>query len=443
MSAVAKNTNGRTANGRTPTGQTLAIKNARLYTVSHGIIDRGTVVAEDGKIAAVGANFKVPAGATVIDASGKVVMPGIVEAHCHLSVFDFFEDDMEGGEGGGRAGGPGGGGAGLPPATTPDLDYYWAFNPRSESLKLAYAAGVTTILTRPGSGKVISGQDLVAKTWGRSREEMVILHPAGVKMAFGENAKRNFGSRGLMPSTRMGIAALLREALTKAQNYKRRKERYAAKLAEYEKAVKGGKKDAKPPEPVPYDYQLEPLVKVLNHELPARVHAHRADDIMTVLRIADEFGFELSLEHASETHKIVSEVKKRNIPCVVGPTMVSRGKVETREKTFATPGILERAGIKVAITTDASVVPIEHLRMAACLAYREGMSEAGALSAITLAAAEIARVADRVGSLDVGKDADLLIMDGHPLQFRTSVLKTFIDGVEVFDRATFREDWER
>ncbi len=420
---------------------TLAIKDARIYTASHGVIDRGTVVAENGKITAVGANVRVPGGAKVVDASGKVVMPGIVEAHCHLSVFDFFEDDMEGGEGGGRAGGPDGGG--LPPATTPDFDYYWAFNPRSDSLRLAYAAGVTTILTRPGSGKVISGQDIVTKTWGHSREEMVILHPAGVKMAFGENAKRNFGSRGMMPSTRMGIAALLREALTKAQNYKRRKELYAKKLAEYEKAVKGGKKDAKPPEPVPSDYQLEPLVRVLNRELPARVHAHRADDIMTVLRIADEFGFELSLEHASETHKIVNEVKKRDIPCVVGPTMVSRGKVETREKTFATPGILERAGIKVAITTDASVVPIEHLRTAACLAFREGFSERGAIAGITLAAAEIARVADRVGSVDVGKDADLIIMDGHPLQIRTRVLKTFINGEEIYDRATFKEEWER
>lgn len=435
----------------------LAIANARVYPVSGPVIEKGTVLVKGTKITAVGASVDIPMGATVIDATGKVVMPGMVEAHCHLSVFDWGEDagvfgdlgdleeleDMEGGNEspGGRGGGAEGGMGLLPPATTPDWDYYYAFNPKSDQLKAAVAGGVTTILTRPGSGKVITGTDLVAKTAGRSRREMVILHPAGVKMAFGENAKRNFGSRGMMPSTRMGIAAMLREALVKAQNYQKRWEEYEKKKAEFDAKGARGNGENRPPEPPPRNFQMETLVKVLKRELPARIHAHRADDIMTVIRIGDEFGIEFSLEHATETHKILDEVKKRNIPCVVGPTYGARGKIETRGKTFATPGILEREGIKCCITTDASVVPIEYLRTCASLAYREGMSEAGAIAAITLRAAEIAKVADRVGSLDAGKDADILILSGHPLQITSRVEKVFVDGREVYDVETSKEEW--
>ncbi len=488
-------------------GGYLAITNGRVFPVSGPVIEKGTVLIKGSKIAAVGAAAEVdiPVGARVVDAAGKVVMPGIVEAHCHLSVFDWGEDagimddlselndgidlrglgdlgglsdrsalaggggdpedlvDREGGnESPGGRGGAGDGGMGmLPPATTPDWDYYYAFNPKSDQLKAAVAGGVTTILTRPGSGKVITGIDLVTKTAGKSRKDMVILHPAGVKMAFGENAKRNFGSRGMMPSTRMGIAAMLREALVKAQNYQQRWEEYEKRKAEFEakmaaggggapggaldgapKSPRGGA-DNRPPEPPPRNFQMEALVKVLKRELPARIHAHRADDIMTVIRIGDEFGIEFSLEHATETHRILDEVKKRNIPCVVGPTYGARGKIETRGKTFATPGILEHEGIKCCITTDASVVPIEYLRTCASLAYREGMSEAGAIAAITLWSAEIAKVADRVGSLDAGKDADVVILSGHPLQVTSRVEKVFIDGREVYDVETNKEEWEK
>ncbi|MEW6723813.1 MAG: amidohydrolase [Bacillota bacterium] len=403
----------------------LAITNAKILTIANGVIEKGTLLVKDGKIEAVGTQVEIPAGAEIIDATGKTVMPGIVEAHCHLSVFDWGDDDMDG---------PPNGGGGLSPATTPDLDYYWAFNPRSESLKAAVRSGVTTIITGPGSGKVISGLSLVAKTAGDSREEMVMLAPAGVKMAFGENPKRNFGGRKMMPSTRMGTAALLREALVKAQNYMRKQEKAAA-------GDTGP--DGKPVEPPPVDHKLEPLVKVLKKELKARVHAHRHDDIMTVLRIAEEFGIECTLEHASETHKIVDAVKKSGFACVVGPTYITRVKVETREKTFETPGILEQAGIKFAITTDAPVVPIEHLRTSACLAYKEGASAEATLRAITLTAAEICGVEDRLGSIEVGKDADLVVLDGCPLEVTSRVEQVYVNGVKRFDLATHREDWEK
>jgi len=401
----------------------LAVTNARIYTAAGEVINKGTILVENGRFKAVGADIAIPDDAEIIDAKGRAVTPGLVEAHSHLSVFGLFDmEDMEG---------PGGGSdkamltGGLSPATTPGLDYYWAFNPRHDSLKTALNSGVTTVLTGPGSGKIISGLNLVAKTAGKTRSDMVLKYPAGVKMAFGENPKRNFGNRKMMPSTRMGNAALLREALIKAQNYMKKREKAED-------------------EPASTNLHLEPLVKLLKGELVARFHAHRADDIRTIMRIADEFSFEFTLEHATETHKLLDEVVKRDPACVVGPTYGTRVKVETRDKSFATPGILERAGVsRIAITTDAPVVPIEHLRTSASLAYVEGMSEEGTLKAITLGAAEIAGVADRVGSIEVGKDADFVIMDGPPLEFTTRVEQVFVNGKREFDLSTHKEDWEK
>ncbi|MGE5561099.1 MAG: amidohydrolase [Chloroflexota bacterium] len=404
----------------------LAIKNAKIHTVANGIIERGTVIVRDGKIAAVGVDLPIPADCEIVDATGLTLMPGIVEAHCHVASMEADDDDM-------MDGGESGGGWGLP-AATPELDYWYAFNPRSEGLKRAVAAGITTIMTGPGSGKIISGTNFAAKTAGDSRKQMIIKNPVGLKMAFGENPKRNYGSRHQMPSTRMGSAAVLREALIRAQNYMRKQEAAA-------RGVVGA--NGKPVEAPPLDYKLEPIVKVLKRELKARVHAHRADDIMTVLRIRDEFGIDITIEHASEADHIIDEVAKRGVPCIVGPTYISRSKVETRGKTFATPGRLERAGIKVAITTDAGVVPIEYLRMSASLAYREGMSEAGTIRAITLSAAEILGVEDRVGSIEVGKDADLVLLNGHPLSLLTTVQKVWVDGVKRWDREIDKEAWEK
>jgi imidazolonepropionase-like amidohydrolase len=262
-------------------------------------------------------------------------------------------------------------------------------------------------------------------------------------MAFGENPKGNFGRRGIMPETRMGTAALLRNALLQAQNYMNRQELAAKAIAAAASASDAADGTAKKAEPPAVDFSLEALAKVLRGELTARIHAHRADDIMTILRIRDEFGFKMTLEHATEAYKVKNEIARRGIPCVTGPSFGSRDKVELRDETFANPGILERAGIKVAITTDAPIVGIEYLRTEASIAHREGMSAAGALRAITLTPAEILGIEDRVGSIDTGKDADLVLLSDEPLSFLSRVERVWVDGATVLERCTWREDWEK
>lgn len=395
----------------------LAITNARIYTGMGEVYDKAHVLIKNGKIAAIGPNIEIPSQAVQYDASGKTAIPGLVEAHCHLATRDGTGMQALAAKNAGakELGGP----------TTPDWHTYYSFNPFHPQLKYAVRAGVTTILTRPGSGKVINGIGLVTKTFGRSRSQMVLRRESGVKMAFGENPKRAFGSKGQLPATRMGVAAVLRDALVKADNYRKRKR----------KAKKEGK-------PFSHNLTLEPLVRVLEGELVARVHCHRHDDIMSVLRIADEFNIKLSLEHATEAYKVAEEIAKRDIPCVTGPSFASRDKVELRDETFANPGILEQHGILTAITTDASIVGIEYLRTQASLAHREGMTAEGALKAITINPARIIGVDDRVGSLEVGKDADIVLLNGEPLEFLSRVEQVFVNGVLAYDRNRDREDWE-
>ena len=397
----------------------LAIKNATLYPISAPVIEQGTLLIENGKIIALGADVAIPEGAEIIDATGKHITPGIVEAHCHLSVMDFGDDDDDNQMAMDSI--PAGMNPGFGPAVTPDYMSIYSFNPQHDDLFRALSAGVTTILTRPGSGKIITGQGIVAKTFGKNRKEMVLRNPAELKVALGENPKRSFGSRRLMPSTRMGSAALLREAFFKGQEYMK-------------------KREANPN--FPYNPQLEPIAMALRGEIPVCIHAHRADDIMTALRVKDEFGFHCTIEHASEAHLIADELRKRNVPAVLGPTL-ARTKLETAGKDFVAAGILERAGVTVCITTDAGVVPIEHLRTSVSLSYRAGMSEAAALRAMTLTAAEVIHVEDRLGSLDAGKDADLVVFDQHPLSLLSSVLQTWVNGQLAYDSGRDLESWER
>lgn len=397
----------------------LAIVNAKLYTASGlGVINKGTMLIRDGKIAAIGSRVPIPAEAKVIDIGGKPVIPGMVEAHSHLIAHDWEETYHESG---------GGGAARFGGSADPDIDYYYNFDHKHIHLQHAVRSGVTTASIRPGSGKIITGVGFVTKMHGKTRKDMVIKRPDGLKLAFGENPKRVGGRTGKMPATRMGTAALLREALVKAQNY----------MKKQEKAKQNP--DCKPPK---VDRTLEPLVKLLRGEIVARVHAHREDDIMTAIRIADEFGFKMSIEHATAGHKITEEIAKRGIPCVVGPTFGTRAKVEVRDKTFATPGILEAAGIKVAITTDASVIAIDFLRTCASLALRHGMSEEGVLRAVTINPAQILGVDDRIGSLEVGKDADFVIMSDYPFALTSVVEQTYVNGELAYNRDTYKEDWE-
>jgi imidazolonepropionase-like amidohydrolase len=272
-------------------------------------------------------------------------------------------------------------------------------------------------MTGPGSANVIGGTNLVMKTAGINFDEMVLIAQAGMKAAFGENPKRVFIEQKKVPSTRMGIAALLRQTFIDTEDY----------LAKKEKSVQDTD------EVFERDLAMENMILVLKRNIPLRVHAHRADDILTALRIADEFQIEMVLEHGTEAHKIIPELVKRNIPVVVGPTLSNRSKVELAELTWKTAPLLNEAGVLIALTTDHSVVPIQYLPLCASLAVKNGMKEEEALKAITINPAKILKLDNRIGSLEAGKDADVLVMSGHPLDWRTQMERVYINCKKVYD----------
>lgn len=382
-----------------------AIVNGKVYTMAGDVLEKGIVLIKDGKIAAVGANVDIPSDAEVIDATGKIVFPGIIDAHTHLGI----------GEEG--IGWEGRDYNEVSNPSTPHLRAIDAINPDDEGFKDAVKGGITTVMTGPGSANVLGGENLVLKTYGRTVEDMILLNPCGIKGAFGENPKRVYGTRGnpQTPGTRMATAAVMREALVKAQNY----------LNKVENAKKEGK-------PVERDLQAESTARLLTKELPLRAHAHRADDILTILRIAKEFDIRVTLEHCTEGHKIADIIADAGVPAIVGPTISSRSKYELKDRSMETPAILHQAGVKVALMTDHPVIPVQYLPLSAGLAIRHGLPEMEAMKAVTINAAEILGVADRVGSLEVGKDADVVIFDGHPFETMTTVVKVFINGEEVY-----------
>lgn len=384
----------------------LAIKNGKVYTIADGVIDNGTVLVENNKIVAVGPNLEIPAGAQVIDASGKYVTPGIIDAHAHVSIWE---------EGIGIEG------MDVNETTNPITAAVRAIDgidPGEIGLRDAYQNGVTCIWCAPGSANVIGGEGVTMRTYGASVDEMIMLSPSGIKAATGENPKGAYGNRGQMPKTRMGVAALLRETLVKAQNYQQKVE-----------------KAADNPEKMPArDLGLENMVKVLKKELPLRAHCHRADDAMTVLRIAQEFDIDVTIEHATEGYKVASEFAKHGVPIMVGPTLSASAKIEMRDSSLATPALCAAAGVKVALITDHPIIPVWYLPICAGLAVKHGLDEDVAMRAITLAPAEICGVGDRVGSLEVGKEADIVIWDGHPFEYTTHVDYTVINGNVVYQR---------
>jgi len=383
----------------------MLIKNGRVFTMAGKVYENGCVLIENGKIKEVGEELTASFGEEIIDARGGWVLPGLVDAHSHLGTHEAnmgFEgnDTNE-----------------ITDPITPQLRVIDGLNPQDKAFEAVRASGVTTTLVAPGSVNVIGGQCAVIKTYGRCVDEMVIVEPAAVKIAFGENPKRAYKELEKMPSTRMAIAGLLRQTLYEAKAYQVRKEK-AAEREEY----------------FAVDLKLEALLPVLEGRIPVKAHAHRADDILTAIRIAKEFNVSMTLDHCTEGHLITDYIKEAGFPAIVGPTMSARSKIELTNKSFFTAVKLAASGVKIAITTDHPVTQMQYLPLCAGLAVREGLPLEDALRAITINAAEIIGAADRVGSIEPGKDADLAIFDGNPLQTLTKTLYTIIDGRVVYKK---------
>jgi imidazolonepropionase-like amidohydrolase len=374
----------------------LAITNAKVYPIAGRPMDGATLLVDNGRIVAVG-RVEIPSGAQVLDARGQFLLPGFIDPHTHVGLW---------GEG---EGGPAYDGNEWTSAVTPQVRALDAINPRHISVEDARAAGVTAVQTLPGSGNPIGGEMVVIKTRGRTADEMVLRRPSGLKGAFGENPKRLHGQNNKrMPATRMGVAAVIRQFLIKAQEYKPENGR---------------------------DLGLELAGKVLNREIPLRLHAHRADDIVTAIRIAQEFGVDLSIEHCTEGWMIADFVAEAGFPVNLGPTLCGRTKLETANLSFKGAAILEKAGAHISLITDHPFVPLAHHRLLGALSVREGMTEEGALRAMTINPAKTLGVADRVGSLEVGKDADFVLWSAHPFSTYAKVVATYIDGKPVYQAA--------
>ncbi len=391
-------------------GNAVAIVGGRVVPVTGEPIDDGIVLMAAGKIVAVGRDLSVPDEARVIDAAGGWVLPGFVEAHGHVGVHE---------EGEGWAGQDTNE---MTEPVTAHVRALDAINPADIGFRDAISGGVLAVNVNPGSGNPIGGQTAALKCWGRTVDEMLLKAPAGIKSALGENPKRVYSQQKKMPSTRLGTAAVIRGALVDAANYLQRIEAEQAKPQDERK-------------PVDRDLKLEALGRVLLREIPWRQHCHRADDIATGLRIAEEFGYRLVIDHGTEAHLIADILAARDIPVVIGPLLTSRSKVELRNRSLATPGWLAAAGVTIAITTDHPVVPIHFLAYQAGLAVKHGLDRDTALQALTINPARIVGIDDRVGSIEAGKDADLVIWSGDPLDVQSRVERALVDGEEIYSYA--------
>ena len=388
-----------------------AIVGGYVVPVGAAPIEGGTVLIEDGRITHVGAeaDVEVPEDAELVDASGSWVLPGFIDAHAHLGV---HED------------GEGWSGNDTNEMTDPNGARFRAvdgIDPYEPGFDDALAGGVTSVVIKPGSGNPIGGQTIGVKTWGRSILDMTFAEHVSVKSALGENPKRVYGEKKVTPSTRLGVAAILREAFTKARNYQAKRDHTLAE----------GK-------PFETDLTNETLAKVLDGELYWDQHVHRADDMVTAIRLADEFGYKLVINHGTEGHLIADLLAERDIPVILGPLFTTKSKVELRNRTLRSAGILARAGVKIAITTDHPVIPINFLVYQAALAVKDGLDPETALKALTLHPAEMLGLDDRIGTLTPGLDADVVVWSGDPLDVMNRAMRVFVRGQEVyhFDEAT-------
>ena len=379
----------------------LLIKNGYVKTMAGADIPNGCVlIGDDGKIVAVGKNLDAP-NATVIDAQGRLVTPGCVDAHCHIGL----DNEAVGWEGRDYNE--------MVDPITPHMRAIDSIYPFDEAFPNAIKGGVTSACTGPGSANVVGGTFVAIKLTGKRVDDMIIKDPIAMKCAFGENPKRVYGQGGKKsPTTRMATAALLREVLFKTRRYLQDKE------------------DGKNPG---FDMKLEAMIPVIKGELPLKAHAHRSDDILTSIRIAKEFGVKLTLDHCTDGALIAEELAEEGYPAFVGPSLGSKTKVELANKSFATPKALVDAGVKVSIITDAPVIPLQYLPMCAALAVNAGLSQEDAWKAITINPAESTGIGDRVGSLEPGKDGDVVIWTANPMEtVGAGSYTTIVNGKVVY-----------
>lgn len=383
----------------------MLIKDAKIITMTEKSYESGCILIYNKVIKKVAENINNDENNDniIINAKGKWVMPGLIDAHCHVGISE-EKKGLEGNDCNETT-----------EPVTPYLKAIDAINPMDAAFHNAIKAGITSIMVGPGSSNVVGGQFVFIKTNGRNIDDMVVLEPAAMKVAFGENPKKNYGNKNLMPSTRMTIGSMLREELFEAKQY----------IDKKQSAIEAG-------EGFEEDFRLECWLSVFKKEIPLKAHVHRADDILTAIRIAKAFDLNMTLDHCTEGHLILEEIKESGFSAIVGPGLASRSKIEVQYMDFKTAGLLHKAGIKVAITTDHPVSLIQYLPLCAGLAAKEGLGVEEGLKAITINAAEICNVSSRVGSIEEGKDADIAIFDGNPMETFTNCLYTIIDGEIVY-----------
>ena len=377
----------------------ILLKNAKILTMTERDLEKGDILMGDGKIQRIGENIAAPAGAEIIDASGLTAMPGIVDAHCHIGMWEdsIDEEGADGNE--------------CTDPVTPELRAIDAINPVDRCFQEAREGGVTTVVTGPGSANVIGGQFAALKTYGACVDEMVIKAPVALKMALGENPKGVYGGeQKKAPMTRMASAALIREALVEAQEYA---------------------KEMESDDPPKRDLKNEILCQALRGELLVKIHAHRADDIFTAIRLAKEFNLRLSLEHCTDGYLIAPYVKESGAKVIIGPLLCDRCKPELKNLSWNAPRVLYENGVEFAMMSDHPVQPTQLLQVTAAMAVKYGLPGREALKAITINAAKAVCLEDRIGSLEEGKDADIVLYSGDPLDVRSNIAHVFIDGKQV------------
>ncbi|MCD7036374.1 amidohydrolase [Metabacillus sp. GX 13764] len=369
----------------------ILFKNATIFPITDNPLYASDLLVKNGKIAAIGKNIAASEQAVVIECDDQFLFPGFIDVHTHLGLYD---------EGTGWAGNDAN--ETIEPLT-PHIRAFDSVHPQDHGFRDAVSHGITTVHIMPGSANVIGGTTSVIKTWGKNISNMLIQETAGLKIALGENPKRIHSNGNKESITRMGIMGMLREAFFKA--------RFC------------DEKD---------DFRSLPIKRALNREIPVRIHAHRADDILSAIRFAEEFNLDYRIEHCTEGHLIAEEFAGKNAKVSVGPTLTRRSKVELRNKSWQTYKALSDQGVEVSITTDHPYTPIQYLNIVAALAVREGLDEQKAIEGITINPARNLKLDDRVGSLEVGKDADLVLWSHHPFYYMAKPQLTMIDGIPVF-----------